>query len=324
MNSNKLVGFLKNKNTVTALAAIVIVIVLVIGYNVRVNQATTPVNIPYARVTIQPGTHIDESMIAYMSVPAATIKGKIEKNRGSIVGKYSKENVIIPAGSLFYSDSLADSVGNTDKELYDKVNEGETLNYITVNMLTSYSNSIVPGNYIDIYAAVQHENRNKIAKLFSNVKVIEVRTSDGKPVFGSSEEARTPYVIFFGLPNEEDMLLKKIHAINSWGGGTQEGEAISTTAIRLTPIPTTAGFDTKDKDEIKLIVTSPKMVKIIDDMARDMTEQTDGEDYNTVNDPIVSGKEENKDKETNTNSGQSSGDGGSELNIDDLLGGNKE
>jgi hypothetical protein len=94
----------------------------------------------------------------------------------------------------------------------------------------------------------------------------------------------------------------------------------------LTPIPTTAGFDTKDKDEIKLIVTSPKMVKIIDDMARDMTEQTDGDDYNTVNDPIVSGKEEDKDKdkETNTNSGQSSGDGGSELNIDDLLGGNKE
>ena len=324
MNSNKLVGFLKNKNTVTALAAIIIVVVLVIGYNVRVNQATTPVNIPFARVTIQPGTHIDESMIAYMSVPAATIKGKIEKNRGSIVGKYTKQNVIIPAGSLFYSDSLTDSIGNDDKELYDKIGEGETLNYITVNMLSSYSNSIVPGNYIDIYASVQHENRNKIAKLFANVKVVEVRTSDGKSVFGSSEEARTPYVIFFGLPNEEDMLLKKIHAINSWGGGTgEEGETITTTAIRLTPIPTTAGFDTNDKENIKLTVTSPKMVKIIDDMATDMTEQTDGVEYNSTDDTVI-----NENKDDNGGSGsdkdENSGESGSELNIDDLLRENKE
>lgn len=324
MNSNKLVGFLKNKNTVTALAAIIIVVVLVIGYNVRVNQATTPVNIPYARVTIQPGTHIDESMIAYMSVPAATIKGKIEKNRGSIVGKYAKQNVIIPAGSLFYSDSLTDSIGNNDKELYDKIGEGETLNYITVNMLSSYSNSIVPGNYIDIYASVQHENRNKIAKLFANVKVVEVRTSDGKSVFGSSEEARTPYVIFFGLPNEEDMLLKKIHAINSWGGGTgEEGETITTTAIRLTPIPTTAGFDTNDKENIKLTVTSPKMVKIIDDMATDMTEQTDGVEYNSTDDTVI-----NENKEDNGGSGsdkdENNSGSGSELNIDDLLRENKE
>ena len=324
MNSNKLVGFLKNKNTVTALAAIIIVVVLVIGYNVRVNQATTPVNIPFARVTIQPGTHIDESMIAYMSVPAATIKGKIEKNRGSIVGKYAKQNVIIPAGSLFYSDSLTDSIGNDDKELYDKIGEGETLNYITVNMLSSYSNSIVPGNYIDIYASVQHENRNKIAKLFANVKVVEVRTSDGKSVFGSSEEARTPYVIFFGLPNEEDMLLKKIHAINSWGGGTgEEGETITTTAIRLTPIPTTAGFDTNDKENIKLTVTSPKMVKIIDDMATDMTEQTDGVEYNSTDDTVI-----NENKEDNGGSGsdkdENNSGSGSELNIDDLLRENKE
>ena len=324
MNSNKLVGFLKNKNTVTALAAIIIVVVLVIGYNVRVNQATTPVNIPFARVTIQPGTHIDESMIAYMSVPAATIKGKIEKNRGSIVGKYAKQNVIIPAGSLFYSDSLTDSIGNNDKELYDKIGEGETLNYITVNMLSSYSNSIVPGNYIDIYASVQHENRNKIAKLFANVKVVEVRTSDGKSVFGSSEEARTPYVIFFGLPNEEDMLLKKIHAINSWGGGTgEEGETITTTAIRLTPIPTTAGFDTNDKENIKLTVTSPKMVKIIDDMATDMTEQTDGVEYNSTDDTVI-----NENKEDNGGSGsdkdENNSGSGSELNIDDLLRENKE
>ena len=324
MNSNKLVGFLKNKNTVTALAAIIIVVVLVIGYNVRVNQATTPVNIPFARVTIQPGTHIDESMNAYMSVPAATIKGKIEKNRGSIVGKYAKQNVIIPAGSLFYSDSLTDSIGNNDKELYDKIGEGETLNYITVNMLSSYSNSIVPGNYIDIYASVQHENRNKIAKLFANVKVVEVRTSDGKSVFGSSEEARTPYVIFFGLPNEEDMLLKKIHAINSWGGGTgEEGETITTTAIRLTPIPTTAGFDTNDKENIKLTVTSPKMVKIIDDMATDMTEQTDGVEYNSTDDTVI-----NENKEDNGGSGsdkdENNSGSGSELNIDDLLRENKE
>jgi len=302
MNGTKFVNFLKNKNTVTALAALIIVTVLVLGYNVRVNQATTPVNIPYARVTIQPGTQIDESMIAFISIPAATIKGDIVKDRNGIIGKYSKDNTIIPAGSFFYTAALTPMLNNSEDVLANKVAKGETLNYITVDMLSTYSNSIVPGNYIDIYASAKYDNKNKVAKLFSNIKVLEVRTADGKPVFGSSAESRVPYVIFFGLPKEEDMILKMIHSINSWGGGVQDNQRQEITNIKLKPIPTTVGFDTNDKESIKVTITSPEMVEKIKYLADDLSDpEADMTDVNVVDDNDINIDIDTNNNNTNTN-----------------------
>ena len=318
MNGTRFVNFLKNKNTVTALAALIIVTVLVLGYNVRVNQATTPVNIPYARVTIQPGTRIDESMIAFISIPAATIKGDIVKDRNGIIGQYAKDDTIIPAGSFFYSAALTPMLNNAEDELAKKVGEGETLNYITVDMLSTYSNSIVPGNYIDIYASAKYDNKNKVAKLFSNIKVLEVRTADGKPVFGSSVESRVPYVIFFGLPKEEDMILKMIHSINSWGGGIQDNQKQEITNIKLKPIPTTVGFDTDDKDSIKVTITSPEMVDKIKYLADDISDpETNMTDVNLSDD-----NDQNIDSKTNnnTNDNNNNNNGGNGT-LNDLLGG---
>ena len=288
MDTTKIVKFLKNKNTVTALASIIIVLVLVLGYNMRINSVTTPVPVPYAAVTIQPGTLIDESMIDYISVPSSAIKGKIIKNKRGIINRYSAGNTMIPIGSFFYESALANEATNNDKELYEKIGEGEVLNYITVNMLSSYSNSIVPGNYVDIYASVQAADeketnilKNKVAKLFENVKIVDVRTSDGRSVFASSEEARTPAVIYFGLPKEADTILNMVHAINSWGGGaTEEGEKLTTTDIKLTPIPTTAGFDKKDSDSLEVRITSPKLVSIIKERVVDWTSEKDKTDEN--------------------------------------------
>ena len=307
MTTKKIIGFLKNKNTVTALASILIVIVLVLGYNIRVNQATTPVQIPYANTIIEPRTLIDETMIDYMSIPTAAIKGRIYRNRGEIVGKYTKDNVLIPLGSFFYVDALTDSEGNVEKELYEKIEKNQTLNYITVDMLSSYSNSIVPGNYIDIYAYVQDDSKNKIAKLLENIKVIAVRTSSGLNVFESSTEARTPFVIYFGLPYEQDMLLKKIHAINSWGAGVsgqaqKEEGAVNTamTNITLYPVPTNVGFNTKSKDKIKVTIASEEMVRIIDDRAEDITTPDDKTGLNGTDVQINDKTDEEKDnKESN-------------------------
>jgi hypothetical protein len=147
-------------------------------------------------------------------------------------------------------------------------------------MLSTYSNSVVPGNYIDIYAYVQDDNKNKIAKLLENVKVIAVRTSNGLNVFESSTESRTPYLVYFGLPYEQDMLLKKVHAINAWGAGlsnsaSEEQENTSMTNITLYPIPTNVGFNSKSKKKYKVTISSEEMARIIDDRAEDITTPDD-------------------------------------------------
>ena len=240
-------------------------------------------------------------MIDYMSIPSSSIKGQIYRNRGEIVGRYTKDDTLIPTGSFFYVESLTDNQGDVEKELYEMIEDGQTLNYIMVDMLSTYSNSVVPGNYIDIYAYVQDNNQNKIAKLLENVKVIAVRTSNGLNVFESSTESRTPYVIYFGLPYEQDMLLKKVHAINSWGAGLSSSvsdvqDNTSMTNITLYPIPTNVGFNSKSKDKIKVRIASEEMVKIIDDRAEDITTPEDEISSNTS---VIenSTKEEDKDKE---------------------------
>lgn len=267
LNVSKVKRFLKNKNTVTALCAILIVVVLIVGYTIRVNNATKPVKIPIAKVTIQPRTEITADMITEINVPQEALKGNYYRNVSSLVGKYSNVNTVIPAGSIFYSESVISKNDLPDSSLYD-VAEGETLYYLTVNMLTSYTNSILPGNYIDIYLSTKENNKALVGKILENVKILAVKTSDGKNVFENSDESRTPYVIIFALPEEQHLLLRKINAINSYSVyATNPGYS----KIDIIPVPTAASFDGSEKD-IKPNVTSQYLKDYILNMAATVPE----------------------------------------------------
>ena len=76
----KLKQILSNKNTVTFIAAILIVLVLYFFYNWRVDQATSPIRVPYAIQTIAPRTKITEDMIGYLEIPQSSIKGNVITN----------------------------------------------------------------------------------------------------------------------------------------------------------------------------------------------------------------------------------------------------
>lgn len=267
LNVSKVKRFLKNKNTVTALCAILIVVVLIVGYTIRVNNATKPIKIPVAKVTIQPRTEITADMITEINVPQEALKGNYYRNVSSLVGKYSNVNTVIPAGSIFYSESVISKNDLPDSSLYD-VAEGETLYYLTVNMLTSYTNSILPGNYIDIYLSTKENNKALVGKILENVKILAVKTSDGKNVFENSDESRTPYVIIFALPEEQHLLLRKINAINSYSVyATNPGYS----KIDIIPVPTAASFDGSEKD-IKPNVTSQYLKDYILNMAATVPE----------------------------------------------------
>ena len=267
LNVSKVKRFLKNKNTVTALCAILIVVVLIVGYTIRVNNATKPVKIPVAKVTIQPRTEITADMITEINVPQEALKGNYYRNVSSLVGKYSNVNTVIPAGSIFYSEAVISKNDLPDSSLYD-VAEGETLYYLTVNMLTSYTNSILPGNYIDIYISTKENNKALVGKILENVKILAVKTSDGKNVFENSDESRTPYVIIFALPEEQHLLLRKINAINSYSVyATNPGYS----KIDIIPVPTAANFDGSEKD-IKPNVTSQYLKDYILNMAATVPE----------------------------------------------------
>lgn len=212
----KLKRFITNKNTVTIIGLILIIGILYFVYNSRIKEATNPIRVPVAKVTIQPKTLITNDMIDYISVPAVSVKKNTITNKNSIVGKYSNYNTMIPAGSMFYTETLITKDQLPDASLMD-VKEGEVLYNFPVNMNTSYQNSIMPTSKIDIYMkAYNDDNILMVGKLIENVEVLAVKTSDGLNVFENTAERRTPAYIFFGVSPEIHILLRKASYMSNY------------------------------------------------------------------------------------------------------------
>lgn len=133
---------LTNKNTVTILGVILAVIVLYVGYNWRVKSATNPISVPYAVKTISAGTEITEDMVGVTDVPPAMLKGDVIRDKQAVVGKYAMADTVIPEGSLFYGRAVAEQE-QLPASIILKYPKGYVLYYMSVNMETTYSLSLI-------------------------------------------------------------------------------------------------------------------------------------------------------------------------------------
>ena len=175
--------FMGNKNTVTILGVLLCIVILVIGYNKTINSQIKLSQVPYALQTIQPKTLITSNMVGTMSVPQAFIKvGEYYKNIDDVVGKYSNYNTMIAQGSIFYKDLLTDQKYLPDSYMYN-VPKGSTVINYPVNMSTTYANSMMPKDYINIYfkavlpASESEDDKDTImfGKFLSNIEILAVK-----------------------------------------------------------------------------------------------------------------------------------------------------
>ncbi|MBP3841357.1 MAG: hypothetical protein IK997_04520 [Bacilli bacterium] len=212
--STGLKKFLSNKNTVTILGVLLMVVVIYIGYNWRVSVATNPIEVPYAKSTISAGTQITEDQVGIIEVPPAMLVGDVIRDKQAVVGKYAMADTVIPVGSLFYSRAVCEEE-QLPASIILKYPKGYVLYYMPVNMQTTYSNSIYPNNYIDVYLKADLKDENgkssqvTFGKLLENVKVLAVRDANGKNVFSNVDEKTVPSQLIFAVPKEYYLLLKK-------------------------------------------------------------------------------------------------------------------
>ena len=216
--------FLSNKNTVTIIGVLVAIVVLYVGYNMRVQAAVNPQDIPCATQTISPGTRITEDMIEIIQVPPSMLKGSPITEVANIVGKYVANDTVIPIGSLFYSRSVVEKSQLADAIIQD-IPDGYVLVNMSVDTQSTYGNSVYPENYIDIYLRATNrleegtsneEDRIMVGKLIENVKVIAVLDSAGNNVFANLEDKQTPAMIIFAVPEEYHILLRKAMYLRSY------------------------------------------------------------------------------------------------------------
>ena len=216
---------LSNKNTVTIIGVILIIVILYFGYNYQVTQAITPIkNIPVAKVTIQPRTEITKDMISYIDVVPAMLKGTVYRSSGSIIGKYTNYNTMIPQGSMFFNGAIISKEELPDN-VFANIKDGNIPYTFPVTTTTTYGNSIMPGNYIDIYMKAKDDNgKLVVGKLVENIEVLAVKDSVGKNVFENTDEDRVPSMLIFGVTTDINILLKK-------------GSYMSEYSVVLFPVP---------------------------------------------------------------------------------------
>lgn len=201
--------FLQNKNTVTIIGVLLILVILFLGYRYQVNQAVTPISgIPVAVSTIQPRTKITADMIETIQVAPVVLSDNVLRMKSQVLNKYTSLNSVIPAGSMFYKNTVVDK--DVPDSAFVELKENEIPYNFPVTMGSTYGNSIYPGNYIDIYMKAYNENGElMVGKLIERVKVLAVKDQQGRNVFENTEESRTPTYLIFGLNSELNILLRK-------------------------------------------------------------------------------------------------------------------
>ena len=277
VNISKIKKITKSKSFVTATCAVLAVLVLIVGYNLRIRNATQPVRVPVATRRLTARHLITEEDIRYVEIPSGALSGDYYPRAEYVIGDYVNYDTTIQEGSLFYVGSVVSRDELPDEALLN-VPEGETLYYLTVNMLTSFTNSILPGRYIDIYISTESDEKALVGKLLENVKVLQVKTSDGRNVFDDSEDSRVPYVIMFSLPEDQHLLMRDINAINSYS--ISSGSS-GFSRIEIIPVPTKAYYKDGDK-EIQSTVSSDYLKDYILNMAAVIPENITVPTNNTV------------------------------------------
>ena len=203
--------FLKNKNTVTIIGVVLCLVVLYTGYNMRINQKTALTTVYYANQNIQPKTKITKDMVSRMEVPQSFIKGSYYKKYEDIIGKYSSYNTMIAEGSIFYKSLLIEEASIPDAILNGV--EDKDLVMFPVNTATTYGNAIMPGNLVNIYVKLMHNQKIVYGRMFEKVEILAVRDSSGRNVFENTDEKRTPAYVYFAFPEDKYLLFSSLRYI---------------------------------------------------------------------------------------------------------------
>ena len=241
--------------TVTIIGVLLCLVILWFGYNYRINQKVALVKLPYATTAIQPRTLITDEMVGYIEVPIEFLgDSKYYNSKEDIVGKYSNYNTMIAKGSLFYTDLVTEESSLPNSAFYNIKNEDTPINY-KVNMDTTYANSMMPGDYINIYFKGQDANGNILfGKFISNIEILAVKDAQGRHVFDSLVEARTPAYMLFALPEDLHLLFRKALYLESVAG------------VEITLVPNT----TELTEEDEVFISSNDIKNFIEERTNDV------------------------------------------------------
>ncbi len=202
--------FLSNKNTVTLIAIIICTVILYGFYNWRVKSAVTTQYVCYATQTIPARTQITKEMVSTVKVLSSTVTQNTVTSCDQVIGKYASYATEIPESSYFYQSALMNKEEMPDSA-FDDIPDGFTIYNLPVTFESTYGNSIFPGDYIDLYMKSSNVDTDELVygRFIQSIEVLGVKDDEGRNVFETTIETRTPTHLLFAVPEDLYLLLKK-------------------------------------------------------------------------------------------------------------------
>ena len=144
------------------------------------------------------------------------VSSNVVTNRALLDGMYTKVNVTIPEGSVFYSEWL-DVENNIPGNWIEQLDHeaGELGYYMSVDIESTLGNSVLPDTYIDIYMkATNDDGTVMFGKLLKNIRVLVVHDAGGNNVFSGMQSSAEPAKIGFAVNPDMYALLHKVEYLN--------------------------------------------------------------------------------------------------------------
>ena len=210
--------FLSNKNTITILGVLLGLVVLYFGYTWRIKQSISPQMVPYATQTLQSGTKITEDMIGYAEIPRDTINtmSGIITDVNAIRNKLVAYDSKIPASGFFFSDNIIDESEMPDS-VFSNIRDGYTIFTLDVDNHSTYGNSIMPDNNIDLYLKTTDVSGNLVfGRFITQIQVLAVKDSSGNDVFANKDDLKEPSQLLFAVPEDLFLLLSKAYYLGNF------------------------------------------------------------------------------------------------------------
>lgn len=233
-----------SKELVTIVGVILIVGILYFSYNYTINKnLEISANIPVAATRILPGHKLTEQDIKYIDVPASTLRtiGAVTDAQ-QILNRYVIYDTVIPEGSFFYATVLSETNQSPDS-IFENLDDDQVAITIDVDLLSTYGNSIMPGNKVDIYAKANRINKKGeveyiIGPLVTQAEVLAVKDGSGNDVFADHQNKLTPSFFMFAMPSDIATIMQKAKLL-----------AYSEYSVELFPV-ITGKFDATEYDTV--------------------------------------------------------------------------
>ena len=240
--------FFTNRTTVTIIGVVAGIAVLAGFYFYRVNNAINPTEVPVATRTISATEEITSDDIEMVDIGSSFLSdADVLTSVNDIVGKYVDTGTSIPEGGMFYNSQVVEKE-ELPNSIFDQIPDGYTIYQLRVNIESTYSNSIFPGDKIDLWLEVEVDNMYMYDEFINSIEVIAVKDSAGNNVF-DSEVRKEPAHLVFAVKTEMFYYISLIKTIPD---------------MDLYPVPRNELYTTEGAE---VSYSNPQLLQIIDSYA---------------------------------------------------------